>query len=111
MAIEEISSLSKNKINVIITSKGFATKKGETFNEIVENKFHNILLSILTGPTFAEIANNKLPAAIVLLKRLIWPIYSRIICNSNLRLYPSNDPSDTYCWCNKKYYCHWCWYC
>ena len=59
MAIEEIS-FSKNKINVIITSKGFATKKGETFNEIVENRFHNISLSILTGPTFAdEIAKNK----------------------------------------------------
>ncbi len=94
LAIEEISSFSKNKINVIITSKGFATKKGKTFNEIVENKFHNILLSILTGPTFAdEIANKKPAAAIVANKDIdIATSICELFHNSNLRLYPSNDP-------------------
>ena len=95
MAIEEISSFSKNKINVIITSKGFASKKGETFNEIIENKFHNILLSILTGPTFAdEIANNKPAAAIVANKEInLANSICELFHNSNLRLYPSNDPN------------------
>ena len=95
MAIEEISSFSKNKINVIITSKGFATKKGETFNEIVENRFHNISLSILTGPTFAdEIAKNKPAAAIVANKEIdVATSICELFHNSNLRLYPSNDPS------------------
>ena len=95
MAIEEISSFSKNKINVIITSKGFATKKGETFNKIVENRFHNISLSILTGPTFAdEIAKNKPAAAIVANKEIdVATSICELFHNSNLRLYPSNDPS------------------
>ena len=95
MAIKEISSFSKNKINVIITSKGFATNKGKTFNEIIENKFHNILLSILTGPTFAdEIANKKPAAAIVANKQInVANSICELFHNSNLRLYPSNDPN------------------
>ena len=95
MAIEEISSFCKNKINVVITSKGFATKNGETFNKIVENRFHNISLSILTGPTFAdEIAKNKPAAAIVANKEIdVANSICELFHNSNLRLYPSNDPS------------------
>ena len=79
---------------MIITSKGFATKKGETFNEIVENRFHNISLSILTGPTFAdEIAKNKPAAAIVANKEIdVATSICKLFHNSNLRLYPSNDP-------------------
>ena len=64
-AIYNISLISKGKINVVITSKGFATNKGKTFSEIVENEFPNILLSILTGPTFADEIANKKPATAV----------------------------------------------
>ena len=94
MAIDEISSFSKNKKNVIITSKGFETNKGETFSEVVESDFQNMNLSILTGPTFAdEIANNQ-PAAAVIANKVIEQANSicELFHHSNLRLYPSNDP-------------------
>ncbi len=92
--MKEISLSSKIGTNVVITSKGFASKEGDTFSEISENQFPNIKLSILTGPTFAdEIANNQPAAAIVANKNIY---YAECICklfhSSNLRLYPSNDP-------------------
>ncbi len=93
-AINHIAFLSDKKIHVVITSKGFATNKGETFSEVVESNFPNMNLSILTGPTFAdEIANNQ-PAAAVIANRVIEEANSicELFRNSNLRLYPSNDP-------------------
>ena len=92
--IEEISLLSTKVINVVITSKGFATNKGETYVEIIEKNFQNIKVSVLTGPTFAdEIANNQ-PAAAILANKEIDHANSlcQLFHNSNLRLYPSNDP-------------------
>jgi len=92
--ISEIAFLSKINTHVVITSKGFATRKGKTFCEIVQNDFPKITLSILTGPTFAdEIANNQ-PAAAVVANKDIEQANSicELFHNSNLRLYPSNDP-------------------
>ena len=86
--------LSDKNIHVINTSKGFATNKGETFSEVVESSFPKMTLSILTGPTFAdEIANNQ-PAAAVIANKDIEKANSicKLFHNSNLRLYPSNDP-------------------
>ena len=37
--IEELSKIGSNNINIIITSKGFAAKNGETFSEVIERKF------------------------------------------------------------------------
>ena len=93
-ALKNISLISKEKINVVITSKGFATNKGKTFSEIVENEFPNILLSILTGPTFADEIANKKPATAVVANKDINQAKSicKLFHNSNLRLYPSNDP-------------------
>ena len=92
--INQIALLSDKNIHVIITSKGFATNKGETFIEVVESDFPKMTLSILTGPTFAdEIANNQ-PAAAVIANKDIEKANSicNLFHNSNLRLYPSNDP-------------------
>ena len=92
--INQVALLSDNNIHVIITSKGFATNKGETFSEVVESSFPKMTLSILTGPTFAdEIANNQ-PAAAVIANKDIEKANSicNLFHNSNLRLYPSNDP-------------------
>ena len=92
--INQIALLSDKNIHVIITSKGFATNKGETFSEVVESDFPKMTLSILTGPTFAdEIANNQ-PAAAVIANKDIEKANSicKLFHNSNLRLYPSNDP-------------------
>ncbi len=93
-AINQIAFLSNKNIHIVITSKGFATNKGETFSEVVESDFPNMNLSILTGPTFAdEIANNQ-PAAAVIANKVIEQANSicELFHNSNLRLYPSNDP-------------------
>ena len=92
--INQVALLSDKNIHVIITSKGFATNKGETFSEVVESSFPKMTLSILTGPTFAdEIANNQ-PAAAVIANKDIEKANSicNLFHNSNLRLYPSNDP-------------------
>ena len=92
--INQVALLSDKNIHVIITSKGFATNKGETFIEVVESDFPKMTLSILTGPTFAdEIANNQ-PAAAVIANKDIEKANSicNLFHNSNLRLYPSNDP-------------------
>ena len=92
--INQIAFLSNKNIHVVITSKGFATSTGETFSEVVESDFPNMNLSILTGPTFAdEIANNQ-PAAAVIANKVIEQAnsISKLFHNSNLRLYPSNDP-------------------
>ena len=92
--INQVALLSDKNIHVIITSKGFATNKGETFIEVVESDFPKMTLSILTGPTFAdEIANNQ-PAAAVIANKDIEKANSicKLFHNSNLRLYPSNDP-------------------
>ena len=93
-AINQVAFLSDKNIHVVITSKGFATNKGKTFSEVVESDFPNMNLSILTGPTFAdEIANNQ-PAAAVIANKVIEQAnsISELFHNSNLRLYPSNDP-------------------
>ena len=37
--IEQINLLNNKEINIVITSKGFANKHGETFNEIIQNQF------------------------------------------------------------------------
>ena len=92
--INQVALLSDNNIHVIITSKGFATNKGETFSEVVKRDFPQMTLSILSGPTFAdEIANNQ-PAAAVIANKDIEKANSicNLFHNSNLRLYPSNDP-------------------
>ena len=92
--INQVTLLSDNNIHVIITSKGFATNKGETFSEVVKRDFPQMTLSILSGPTFAdEIANNQ-PAAAVIANKDIEKANSicNLFHNSNLRLYPSNDP-------------------
>ena len=87
--------LSKNdNISLVITSKGFATKDGMTFNEIIKDQFPTLKTGILTGPTFADEIANNLPAAAVLASNDI--ILANSICslfqNSCLRLYQSNDP-------------------
>ena len=92
--INQVALLSDKNIHVIITSKGFATNKGETFSEVVKRDFPQMTLSILSGPTFAdEIANNQ-PAAAVIANKDIEKANSicNLFHNSNLRLYPSNDP-------------------
>ena len=92
--INQVALLSDKNIHVIITSKGFATNKGETFSKVVKRDFPQMTLSILSGPTFAdEIANNQ-PAAAVIANKDIEKANSicNLFHNSNLRLYPSNDP-------------------
>ena len=64
--IEQINLLNNNEINIVITSKGFANKHGETFNEIIQNQFPTLTTGILTGPTFADEIANNFPAAAIL---------------------------------------------
>ena len=68
-------------------SKAFDLNKD--FNKIIENRFHNISLSILTGPTFAdEVAKKKPAAAIVANKEIdVATSICKLFHNSNLRLY------------------------
>ena len=42
--IEQINLLNNKEINIVITSKGFANKHGETFNEIIKNFTKLVLL-------------------------------------------------------------------
>ena len=92
--VKQIFLLKNNKINLVITSKGFATKEGNTFNEIIKDQFPILKTGILTGPTFADEIANNLPAAAVLASNDI--VFANSICslfqNSCLRLYQSNDP-------------------
>lgn len=92
--IEQINLLNNNEINIVITSKGFANKHGETFNEIIHNQFPTLTTGILTGPTFADEIANNLPAAAILASNDI--NFANSICNlfknSCLRLYQSSDP-------------------
>ena len=92
--VKLIFSLKNDNINLIITSKGFATKDGKTFNEIIKDQFPIFKTGILTGPTFADEIANNLPAAAVLASKDI--ALANSICNlfqnSCLRLYQSNDP-------------------
>ncbi len=86
-------SLCKQEANVVITSKGFASNKGDLFSDIINRQFPSMNISVLTGPTFAdEIASNQPAAAIVASENLA---HAKSICqlfhHSNLRLYPSND--------------------
>tara|TARA_B110000971_G_scaffold79798_1_gene81960 strand:- start:5499 stop:6308 length:810 start_codon:yes stop_codon:yes gene_type:complete len=92
--VKQIFLLKSNKINLVITSKGFATKEGNTFNEIIKDQFPTLKTGILTGPTFADEIANNLPAAAVLASNDV--VFANSICslfqNSCLRLYQSNDP-------------------
>jgi glycerol-3-phosphate dehydrogenase (NAD(P)+) len=92
--VKQIFLLKNNKINLVITSKGFATKEGNTFNEIIKDQFPTLKTGILTGPTFADEIANNLPAAAVLASNDV--VFANSICslfqNSCLRLYQSNDP-------------------
>ncbi len=92
--INQIALLSKKNIHVVITSKGFANNKGKTFIEIVQSDFPKLALSILSGPTFADEIANSQPAAAVVANKEIEKANSicELFHNSNLRLYPSNDP-------------------
>ena len=92
--VKQIFLLKSDNINLVITSKGFATKEGNTFNEIIKDQFPTLKTGILTGPTFADEIANNLPAAAVLASNDI--MFANSICslfqNSCLRLYQSNDP-------------------
>ena len=92
--INQIALLSKKNTHVVITSKGFANNKGKTFIEIVQSNFPKLALSILSGPTFADEIANSQPAAAVVANKEIEKANSicELFHNSNLRLYPSNDP-------------------
>ena len=92
--VKQIFLLKNDNISLVITSKGFATKDGKTFNEIIKDQFPTLKTGILTGPTFADEIANNLPAAAVLASNDI--AFANSICslfqNSCLRLYQSNDP-------------------
>ena len=92
--VKQIFLLKNDNISLVITSKGFATKDGKTFNEIIKDEFPTLKTGILTGPTFADEIANNLPAAAVLASNDI--ALANSICslfqNSCLRLYQSNDP-------------------
>jgi glycerol-3-phosphate dehydrogenase (NAD(P)+) len=92
--INQIALLSKKNTHVVITSKGFANNKGKTFSEVVQSDFPKLALSILSGPTFADEIANSQPAAAVVANKEIEKANSicELFHNSNLRLYPSNDP-------------------
>ena len=92
--MEDISLFSPKRTDVVVTSKGFATKDGQTFCEIAEDQFPNLKLSILTGPTFADEIANKQPAAAIVANKNINSAKSicELFHNSNLRLYPNDDP-------------------
>jgi glycerol-3-phosphate dehydrogenase (NAD(P)+) len=92
--VKQIFLLKDENISLVITSKGFATMDGKTFNEIIKDEFPTLKTGILTGPTFADEIANNLPAAAVLASNDI--ALANSICslfqNSCLRLYQSNDP-------------------
>ena len=92
--VKQIFLLKDENISLVITSKGFATMNGKTFNEIIKDEFPTLKTGILTGPTFADEIANNLPAAAVLASNDI--ALANSICNlfqnSCLRLYQSNDP-------------------
>jgi len=92
--VKQIFLLKSDDISLVITSKGFASKDGKTFNEIITAQFPTLKTGILTGPTFADEIANNLPAAAVLASNDI--AFANSICslfqNSCLRLYQSNDP-------------------
>ena len=92
--VKQIFLFKSNNISLVITSKGFATKDGKTFSEIIKTQFPTLKMGILTGPTFADEIANNLPAAAVLASNDI--AFANSICslfqNSCLRLYQSNDP-------------------
>ena len=92
--VKQIFLLKSDDISLVITSKGFASKDGKTFNEIIKAQFPILKTGILTGPTFADEIANNLPAAAVLASNDI--AFANSICslfqNSCLRLYQSNDP-------------------
>ena len=92
--LEEVSLFSSNGTDVVVTSKGFASKDGKTFSQIANDQFPNIKLSILTGPTFADEVAKKLPAAAIIANKNINDAQSicKLFHNSNLRLYPNDDP-------------------
>ena len=92
--MEEAYVFSPKETNVIVTSKGFATKDGKTFCDIAEDQFPDLRLSILTGPTFADEIANKQPAAAIVANKNINSAKSicELFHNSNLRLYPNDDP-------------------
>ena len=92
--LEEVSLFSSNGTDVVVTSKGFASKDGKTFPQIANDQFPNIKLSILTGPTFADEVAKKLPAAAIIANKNINDAQSicKLFHNSNLRLYPNDDP-------------------
>ena len=79
--------------SVILTSKGFANNKGETFPEIILKKFKNLNFGVLTGPTFAdEVAKNLPSAALIASKNENFAKQiSSLFFNTSLRLYLSND--------------------
>ena len=92
--VKQTFLLKNDNISLVITSKGFATKDGKTFNEIIKNQFPMLKTGILTGPTFADEIANNLPAAAILASNDI--TLANSICSlfqkSCLRLYQSNDP-------------------
>ncbi len=79
--------------NVIITSKGFANSKGETFPEIIHKKYPNLTFGVLTGPTFADEVARNLPAAALIASKnkLLAENVSNLFFNTSLRLYLSED--------------------
>ena len=78
---------------IILTSKGFANEKGETFPQILKKKYPKITFGILTGPTFASEISKKLPSAGVIASESLEfsKSISQIFYSTCLRLYPSND--------------------
>ena len=79
--------------NVIITSKGFANLKGQTFPEIILQKFPKLDFGVLTGPTFADEVAKNLPAAALIASRnkVLAKSLSHLFFRSSLRLYLSDD--------------------
>ena len=79
--------------NVIITSKGFANLKGETFPQLISKKYPQLSFGVLTGPTFADEVARNLPAAALIASKnkLLANNVSKLFFNSSLRLYLSDD--------------------
>ena len=65
--INQVALLSDKNIHVIITSKGFATNKGETFSEVVESSFPKMTLSIFcllyTSPSPRDGLLSRMPSS------------------------------------------------
>ena len=53
--VKQIFLFKNNKINLVITSKGFATKEGNTFNEIIKDQFPTLKKSADIKVSDAEI--------------------------------------------------------